>query len=564
MLAGIFGNGRALAHSGSESTSGPYDDFWYRPAGDDSVAGIRMSPEFARSVTAVYACVRVIAETMSTLPLLTYAYLKGGGKKRATEYYLYNVLRRAPNRWQTIVEFLEMIFGHAALRGNAYAEIVPGRRGAVGSLIPIHPDRVTVRISNRDGLPIYKVRRFPDGRTITILADNMFHFKGLTDNGFTGIIPFRVAEGAIILAKQTERHGSSLFSNKPVVGGVLEHPDQIGPEAVATLRESLADMYSGAGGNHKPLVLEEGMKWNQLSLTPEDSQFLATRKLQVIEICRAFRVDPTLIQDFEGAKYNTVEQQALNFTMHTVRPWAVRFEEAVGRSLITDGDKYFVEFLLDALLRGDIKSRTQSLSKQFTNGAITLDEWREIENRNPLPDGLGKRHYIPVNLQPIDAPVVVGKPVKRPGGSNDKDATTLARLDNADGNAATTIDLGPAGNHDRGIADLIAATELDAADRIVHQEIDQVRARASKELNPGLWVAWLNRFATSHRRHVARVIAPWSSLGIDVDQVADQVVATLVARLQDGQANPTAALESLEADRLAEVRSMINIQECVK
>ena len=570
MIAGIFGRERRAETT--KSAPGPLNDFWYREVAE--AAGISITPELALSITAVYSCVRVIAETLATLPLFVYRRLENGGKERATTHPLYDVLHHRPNQWQTRVEFIEMLAGHVALRGNGYADIAPGRRGAVNDLIPIHPDRVKVEIEASTGLPLYKIRRFPDNKEVTRLFGEVMHVRGLSSNGYQGMSPIALAREAVGLAKQTERHGASLFSNKAIPGGVLEHPDELDEEALGRLRDSLGETYTGAEGWHRPLILEEGMKWHQISLTAEDAQFLETRKFQVIEVARLFRVPPHLIQDLERATFSNVEQMALDFVMHTVRPWAVRFEQTASRDLITRPDLFFAEFLIDGLLRGDSATRSAALQTQFMNGALNVDEWREIENRNPLPDGLGRRHFVPVNLQPIDAPITtaepaaVGTPAEQRLGLpaelvNGENGTHAA--DQAAGSSLITAE--NINRISRAVTTarqaMIDATIQDAAQRIYHAELEQTRKRAAKPANPRLWLAWLKRFSESHAKTCTRVLAAWQALGVDVEDLAAEIVTALEGRLAGLGARPEAALEIIEKERPEEIRQTISrpIQE---
>ena len=320
-----------------------------------------VSPSTALQVTAVFACVRILAETVAGLPLHVYRRLENGGKARAPDHYLYSLLHYLPNPEMTSFEFREVMMGHVCTWGNAYAEIEFDRAGRVRALWPLRPDRMTVKRVNGRLQYIYKLSK-PDsqGRTeITLRDEQVFHVHGLGSDGIVGYSPIHLARQAVGLALAAEEFGARFFGNDARPGVVLEHPGQLGDEAHKRLRESWESRHGGLDKSHRVAILEEGLKVHEIGLPPEDAQFLQTRKFQVSEIARMFRIPPHMIADLERATFSNIEHQSLEFVIHTIRPWLVRWEQEIYRSLLTPQERktYFAEFLVDGLLRGDIKSR---------------------------------------------------------------------------------------------------------------------------------------------------------------------------------------------------------------
>lgn len=382
----------------SDAPPPPDDDWWYRGVAVDSSAGVRVDADRAMRVAAVLSCVRVLSESLASLPLFVYRRLANGGKERVPSHPLYEILHFQPNPWQTSFEFREMLQAHLTLRGNAYAKIVPGLRGAVDALIPMHPDRMMVE-QLEDKTLRYKYRQ-PWGVDEVFMQDEIFHVRGLSSDGLVGHNQIELARESIGVSIAAEMHGASFFRNGARPGIVLEHPTHFrDKESAKEQQEAWERMHRGAANAHRTAILLNGLKAHEVGMTNEDSQFLETRKYQRSEIASLFRVPPHMIGDLEKATFSNIEQQSIDFVVHTLRPWLVRWEQALRRDLIQDDD-VFAEFLVDGLLRGDVASRSAALQIQFMNGAINQDEWREIENRNPLPDGLGQVFYVPAALVP--------------------------------------------------------------------------------------------------------------------------------------------------------------------
>lgn len=354
-----------------------------------TASGKAVTPDSAMRVSAVYACVRRLAETEATLPLLTYRRLPGGGKVRAPEHPVFRLLHDTPNPYQTAAEFREMLTGHAVLRGNGYAQVTWSNRGQPTALWPMHPDRVEVLIAP-DARPAYRYTR-RDGTQETLLADDVLHLRGLSSDGYLGLSPITLAQEAIGVAMAAEEHGARFFSNNAAPGGVLKHPGKLSKDAYERLKSAWNARHEGTENAMKTAILEDGMEWVTVGMTSKDAQFLETRQYQVTDIARIFGVPPWMIGgSAEGSMtYSNTEQQSLAFVTFSLRPWLVRWEQALARVLFTTSEQetYVVEHLVDGLLRGDALARSQALQVQKQGGALTANEWREIENRNPVEGG---------------------------------------------------------------------------------------------------------------------------------------------------------------------------------
>ena len=396
--------------------SSPTDDFWYRPVNGPSVAGIRIDADSAMRTSAVWGCVRVISETIAQAPLLVYERLEDNSRKKANGYYLYSRLHDQPNEFQTAFEWKEMMTAHAILRGNGYSKIIAGRSGFADQLIPLHPDRVTPEqlrngswYSNGmlSGSPMrYKVRN--DDGTEDILKENdIFHLRGLSNGGLKGMAVIEYARDSFGLALAAESYGARIFSQDARPGGVLEHPGKLSPDAQKNLKESWNQQHAGLGNAHSVAVLAEGMKWHQVGMTSEDAQFLETRQFQVADIARWFRVPLHMIQEVskETSWGSGIEQLEIAFIIYTMLPWAVRWEQAISRDLIIQTDKYYAEFMFDALMRADIKTRYEAYQIAAGGNApfMIRNEIRQRENLNPI-DGFDEP-LMPLNMRGINDPL---------------------------------------------------------------------------------------------------------------------------------------------------------------
>jgi HK97 family phage portal protein len=376
-------------------------DWW--GGSSNTVAGSVVTPDSALRLTAVFAAIRLLSSSISSLPLITYNTTTDG-KQPATSSTLFTVLKDKPNKWQTSAEWREMMACHFLLRGNAYSQIVRDGSGRVRELIPLHPDRVTPFIVN-DTIAYKYVPA--EGGEKTFLAHEIHHWRGMSLDGVEGVSPITWARETIGLSMAAEDFGGAYFGNGTVLSGVLEHPNKLGDTAYDRLKKSWADRHQGVTQSHKPAILEEGMTWKQLGVKPEEAQFLETRKFQVAEIARLYGVPPHMIGDVDGStSWGTgIEQQSIGFVTYSLNPILVKIEQAMKRDLLnlSSQSNMFVKFNTNALMRGDSASRADYYNKMWGLGSMNSDEIRAFEDMNKIEGG--DQYFIPLNHTGLNDPV---------------------------------------------------------------------------------------------------------------------------------------------------------------
>ncbi len=353
-------------------------------------SGKTVNERTAMQTTAVYACVRILAETIASLPLHTYINTENG-KEKAMDHPLYPLLSSSPNPEMTSFVFRETLMGHLLLWGNSYSQIIRDGRGKIIAIYPLLPDKMTVSRSEKG--EIYYVYN-KEGHDYILRKEEVLHIPGLGFDGLIGYSPIAMAKNAIGMAIATEEYGAKFFANGANPGGVLEHPGIV--KDPQRIRDSWNSVYQGTSNAHRVAVLEEGMKFSPIGIPPEQAQFLETRKYQTEEICRIFRVPPHLVGDLERATFSNIEHQSISFVVHTIRPWLVRIEQSINKSLFTDEEKkkYFVSFVVEGLLRGDYESRMRGYSIGIQNGFMSPNDIRRLENLNPIPSEEGGNTYM--------------------------------------------------------------------------------------------------------------------------------------------------------------------------
>lgn len=385
-------------------TPSPTDDFWYTEFGTQNHAGVPVSPDIALKASALFAVVRILAETMSSLPLQMYRDLGERGREPAPDHPLDELIRFQPNHFQTAMEFWEMMMFHAVTRGTGYAEIVPGPRGAVDQLIPIHADRVRVDVL-RDRSLRFDVTDPRTGARRRLLQEEVFRVPGLSSDGIKGLRVVDLAAEAIGLSLAADAYAARVFSNRLNIGGYLIHPGKLSGEAQKNLIQALMEKLAGIGNAHRPFVLQEGMKFERGSDTAKDSQLLEARKWQIAEIARFFRIPLHMLDIDDQTNRSTVEAQAQDFVKYVVRPHAHRIELAIRRDLIVAKRTYLAAFDLEDLLRGDSAARADYYAKALGSGGhapwMKINEVRAREGLNPVPGG--DEIKFPINEQSADA-----------------------------------------------------------------------------------------------------------------------------------------------------------------
>ena len=365
-----------------------------------TVAGQSVNERSALQMSAVYACVRILAESIASLPLHFYKYNDAGGKEKAVDHPLYWLLHDEPNPEMSSFSFRETLRTHLLLWGNAYAQIVRNGRGEVIALYPLMPDRMTVDRDARGRIYYEYTRSDSDANTlgkkssVILLPEDVFHIPGLGFDGLVGYSPIAMAKQAIGMGLACDEFGAAFFQNGAQPGGVLEHPNVLkDPKRV---RESWNAIYQGSRNAHRIAVLEEGMTYKPISISPEQAQFLETRKFQIDEIARIFRVPPHMIGDLEKSSFSNIEQQSLEFVKYTLAPWISRWEQAIQRSLLlmSERTRYFARFNVEGLLRGDYQSRMNGYAVARQNGWMSANDIRELESLDMIPDEQGGNLYL--------------------------------------------------------------------------------------------------------------------------------------------------------------------------
>lgn len=364
-----------------------------------STSGKNVNEFTAMQTTAVYACVRILSETLAALPLQLYRYT-AGGKERVYDHPLYHILHDEPNPEMTSFIFRETLMSHLLIWGNAYAQIIRDRLGRVQGLYPLRPDKMTV-CRDESGQIYYIYTKTTDENPaikpygqVPLRKDEVLHIPGLGFDGLVGYSPIAMARNAVGMTMACEEYGASFFANGASPSGVLEHPGVL--KDPAKVRDSWNAVYQGSANAHKVAVLEEGMKYQQIGIPPEEAQFLETRKFQLDEIARLYRIPPHMIGDLEKSSFNNIEQQSMEFVKYTLDPWVIRWEQAMQKALFLPEEKkqYFLKFNVNGLMRGDYESRMTGYSIGRQNGWLSANDIREMEDMNPVPDEEGGNLYL--------------------------------------------------------------------------------------------------------------------------------------------------------------------------
>ena len=388
----------------------------------NTASGKLVNEYTAMQTTAVYSCVGVLSEALASLPLHVYRYREDGGKERVPRHPLYHILHDEPNSEMTSYVFRETLMSHLLLYGNAYAQIIRDGAGRVVALYPLLPNKMEVWRDAKGEL-YYTYTRSTDENpnfdkygTVTLSKEDVLHIPGLAYDGLVGMSPIAMAKNAVGMSIACEEYGASFFANGAHPGGVLEHPGVL--KAPGKVRDSWQAAYGGSKNAGKVAVLEEGMKYQQIGIPPEEAQFLETRKFQISEIARLYRVPLHMIGDLEHSTFSNIEQQSLEFVKYTLEPWVVRWEQAMTKALLLPAEKqdYFIKLNVDGMLRGDYQSRMNGYATARQNGWLSANDIREMADLNPIPEEEGGNLYlINGNMTKLkDAGLFAGGSAKEP------------------------------------------------------------------------------------------------------------------------------------------------------
>ena len=362
-------------------------------------SGEQVDEKSAMQIATVYACVRLLAESVAQLPLHLYKVTDHDGQEKAQDHPLYKILYREPNPEMTRFSYIEAVMTHLLLWGNSYSQIIRDGKNNVLGLYPLLPENVEIdRTESGELYYIYHAytNEVPGEKNKDVIfqRDEVLHIPGLSFNGLVGFSPIAMMKNALGTTMAVEKYGSAFFKNGAQPAGVLEHPGVL--KDPQKIRDNWTRAYGGPGNAHKVAVLEEGMQYKPISLPPEDSQFLSTREFGVEEICRIFRVPPHLVQDLKRSTFNNIEHQGISFVQYTLMPWLARIEQAIVKDLLMEDEKelFFPKFNVDGLLRGDYKSRMDGYSIGISTGIISPNEARRKENMPPLSEEEGGDFHI--------------------------------------------------------------------------------------------------------------------------------------------------------------------------
>lgn len=368
-----------------------------------SNAGETVNARTAMQLTAVYACIRVLSESIAQLPLQLYR-IDGDKRIKAIDHPLYFLLHDEPNPEMTSFNWREALMMNLLVFGNGYSQIIRNGKGQPIALYPLMSDKMKVSRDEKTG-KIYYEYTFSDKEvstakeqqeTVRLEPSEVFHVPGMGFDGLVGYSPLAMAKQAIGTGLACEKYGAKFFVNSAIPTGVLEHPNVLNQETAERLRESWNDIYGGSGKAGRVAVLEQGMTYKPISITPEQVQFLQTRKFQTGEIARIFRVPGHMIGDLDRATYSNIEQQSIEFVKYTLDPWLTRWEQAIQRQLLTPEEKktYYTRFNVDGLLRGDYQSRMNGYAVGRQNGWFSTNDIRDLENMERIPEEQGGDFYL--------------------------------------------------------------------------------------------------------------------------------------------------------------------------
>ncbi|MFY1669503.1 phage portal protein [Plantactinospora sp. WMMB334] len=404
----------ARASSGASSgiaTPEKWVEEWFA-GGASTAAGVWVSEETALHYGPFFAGVNAVSTDIGKLPLPVYERLEPRGKRRAREHPVYRVLHDEPNPIMPPIAVRRTAQGHAITWGTGYLNVVRNGRGDVVELWPLRPDRVRPEISRpsrtRPGrLEVtYQYVDDVNGIYTRLFPDEVLPVGGLGYDGVRGYSVVTMARQSLGLGMALERFGSAFFNNGARPGGVLKHPKKLSPDGHKRLQADWEQMHRGLDRAQRVAILEEGLEWQDIGIPPEDAQFLETRKLQVSEAARWLRIPPHKIGDLDRSTNNNIEHQGLEYVIDCLGGWLVTWEQMINMRLFTSREKprLFVEHIVDALTRGDIKSRYEAYAVARQWGLLSGDDWAELENRNPLPGRVGETYWMPLNMGPALAP----------------------------------------------------------------------------------------------------------------------------------------------------------------
>ena len=349
----------------------------------------------ALTLTAVWCAIRLLSESVSSLPCSVYTKQANGDKMEDSNNRIYDLIKYRPNNYQNKITFLEYIMMSICTDGNSYVQIVRDGSGKPVQLIPLSPSNVDVVIN--DGELFYQI----NGGGILDAID-VLHFKTLTDDGFNGISPITQCKKALSWGLNLEEYGDTFFKNGAKPSSTLSTDRALSEQAIERLRNSFSNTYAKLNNSNSTIILEEGLTFTPISISPEQAQFLSSRQFSIEEVARIFNIPPHMLKDLSKSSFNNIEMQSQEFVTYTLMPYITRLENEMNYKLFRSNEigKTFIEFNVNGLLRGDVKSRNEAYKTAITNGYMSINEVRQKENLNSIEGG--DKHFMQMNMTTIE------------------------------------------------------------------------------------------------------------------------------------------------------------------
>jgi HK97 family phage portal protein len=509
----------------------PADDRWYMPV--SMIKGGGESPQSALQIGAVYACTKLLSETLGMLPMHLYRRRADKGVEKAIEHPLYRLLHRRPNTIQTAIDFVMWSQSTLLLRGVTYSRKIFDYRGRLKWIVPLNPDVVTMDI-DESGALIY--RTYEKGVMVTLKQSEVFRIQSFTLSPLEPLSVVGLARSTLQQVRHIAEFGSKMFENHARPGGIFTHPGKLSELARKRLETDWSAKFAGPQNARRTAFLEEGMKWQPITMTAEDVQFIDAQRATVPEICRWFGVPPHMVGDLSRSTFSNIEHQSLEFVKHSLGPWIAMWEQAIARDLLTEDeqDEYFVKISVEGLLRGDSEARAKFYSAAAQT-FLTINEIRELEDRDSIEGG--DRMRVPVNTAPLGSQIANGDRQAATGQANDNQGAAdrprqvpqepprqiepprrrRAAEDDEDPPMAAKSEAADA------LRDRVIAFTRDAARRVLSRELrDLERAMAKRPSWEG-FEAWANEFGSKHaafRREALHIRAQ------DADAMAQSAVSS--------------------------------------
>lgn len=457
------------------------DDFWYGPAqlGGTS-SGVKVTPDSARQLTAVLRAVTLLSGVVGMLPIKVYRDLYNGEKEQLPRDPIQKLLRWKPNRWQSAFQWKQLMEMHLDLRGNAFSRVERDAVGRPTALIPWHPDSVKIEVTTSRIL--YKLTR-RNGTEVVVPHEDMLHIRGLGTE-LIGYSPIALAAESLGVGFAAQTYGARFFGNDSRPGGVLKMPGTLKKDSRDNLERTWKAAHTGAN-QHAVAVLEEGLEFQAIGIAPEEAQFLETRNFQIDEVARIFGVPPHMLMQNNRSTFNNVEHQGQEFDQYTMQPRVTNWEQEIKRTLLDGREDVYVEFLMDAMLRADTKTRAESNAIRFMNGNLSVNEWRRMENQNPVDTEGGDSYFVPLNLVPLDIatdPVLLDESTDTAPEEDEEDRSgwhdltylTAQGVENRRAMAMGDAELRSAASRHRQMRAFRPMLKT-SAERVVRREVKQVR-----------------------------------------------------------------------------------------